>query len=64
VLLAMLLIMFIAELLFLSPVTAFAGRRAVLRLLPVLTLIHSAYLVWIGLAGNSGKYVWKGRTVR
>jgi cellulose synthase/poly-beta-1,6-N-acetylglucosamine synthase-like glycosyltransferase len=64
VLLAMLLIKFIAELLFLSPVTAFAGRRAVLRLLPVLTLIHSAYLVWIGLAGNSGKYVWKGRTVR
>ena len=54
----------LAELVFLIPVCRFAGRLKLLWYQPLLTIIHIFYLVYIGIAGNSGKYRWKGRLVR
>lgn len=54
----------LAELIFLIPVCQFAGRTKLLRHQPFLTIIHMFYLVYIGIAGNKGKYKWKGRLVR
>lgn len=54
----------IAESAFLLPVTTFAKRRELLLFLPILTCIHTVYILYIGIAGNSGKYVWKGRLVK
>jgi cellulose synthase/poly-beta-1,6-N-acetylglucosamine synthase-like glycosyltransferase len=61
---AALLLKFLAELAFLVPVTGFARRKELLKLLPALTLIHIVYMIYIGIAGNSGTYVWKDRKVR
>jgi len=55
---------FFSEMLFLSPVTAFAKRSELMKYLPLLTVIHILYIIYIGIAGNSGKYIWKGRLVR
>ncbi|MVZ62374.1 glycosyltransferase family 2 protein [Sphingobacterium humi] len=52
------------ELAFLYPVLRFAGRRALLFNLPMLSVLHSVYLVYIGILGNVGKYDWKGRSVK
>ncbi len=57
-------IKFFAEWLFLKPLTKFINRKDLLVYLPVLTIIHVAYFIYIGIAGNSGKYNWKGRMVR
>lgn len=54
----------LVEFMFLWDVTKFAKRRGLLVLLPVLNLMHIVYLIFIGIAGNSGKYNWKGRMVR
>ncbi len=51
------------ETLFLYPLCRFADRRGLLAYLPLLTLMHVVYMVYIGLAGNVGKYQWKGRRV-
>ena len=59
-----LLIKCIAELLFLFPVTSFAKRKELLAYLPLLTFIHTIYIAYIGIAGNSGKYIWKDRLVK
>lgn len=64
ILLSMYLIKLVAEICFLRPVTRFAGRSALISLMPFLSVIHTVYFVIIGLAGNSGKYVWKGRMVK
>lgn len=53
-----------AELLFMIPVCQFEGRARLLWYQPFLSLIHIFYLIYIGIAGNSGKYMWKGRMVR
>ncbi len=53
----------LAEFLFILPLCLFARRRSLIWNLPLLSLIHSFYLVYIGLAGNVGKYDWKGRKV-
>lgn len=55
---------FLVELFFLYPLVRFARRPALLAYLPVLTLVHVVYMVYIGLAGNWGKYEWKDRRVR
>lgn len=55
---------FLAELLFLFPVTNFVNRAKLLWFLPLLTCLHSLYIIYIGIAGNSGKYIWKGRLVK
>jgi len=51
------------EFIFMVPIAAFAQRKDVLKYLPLLTVLHSFYLVYIGIAGNTGKYDWKGRKV-
>ncbi len=53
----------LVELYFLYPLSRFAKRVGLLWYLPLLTLIHIIYMVYIGLAGNIGKYTWKGREV-
>lgn len=52
------------ELLFIKDMTAFANRNMLLLYLPILSILHIFYLIFIGVAGNSGKYQWKGRVVR
>ena len=59
-----LIIKLVLESLFLWDVTGFARRRSLLLLTPILTVVHIFYMVYIGIAGNSGKYNWKGRMVR
>lgn len=51
------------EFFFMIPVLSFAKRLELLRYLPFLTVIHTFYLVYIGVAGNIGTYDWKGRQV-
>ena len=55
---------FIFEAIFLLPVTAFFKRKSLIWLLFLLSPIHIVYFVYVGLIGNTKKYVWKGRTVR
>lgn len=52
------------EILFMYPILRFASRMELLTYLPVLSLTHSFYIVYIGILGNVGKYDWKGREVR
>lgn len=54
----------LVEFVFLSNVTAFFKRKALLLWLPILNVLHVSYIVYIGIAGNSGKYNWKGRMVK
>ncbi len=53
-----------SELFFLNAICSFAGRKRLLLYQPLSTVVHILYLVFIGIAGNSGKYKWKGRMVR
>lgn len=53
----------LVELLFMIPVLSFANRSELVKYLPFLSVIHTFYLVYIGIAGNIGKYDWKGRQV-
>lgn len=55
---------FLVELFFMISVTSFFKRKKLLLYLPLLTISHILYFIYIGVAGNSGKYVWKGRLVR
>jgi cellulose synthase/poly-beta-1,6-N-acetylglucosamine synthase-like glycosyltransferase len=52
------------EYIYLSPMMTFARRNDLRRLLIPLSILHVIYMVYIGLAGQSGKYEWKGRSVR
>lgn len=52
------------EYLFLNILANFFERRDVLKHTPLLTLIHNIYIIFIGIAGNFGKYQWKGRLVK
>ena len=52
-----------AEAFFLFPICRFANRLDLLAYLPLLTVLHVVYMVYIGIAGNLGKYQWKGRRV-
>ncbi len=54
----------IAELLVLIPAAAFFRKLSLLIYLPAGQPIHIAYLLWAGIAGNSGNYIWKGRRVK
>lgn len=51
------------EVVFMLPIVQFAGRTSLLRYMSLLSIVHSFYIVYIGLAGNAGKYDWKGRKV-
>jgi cellulose synthase/poly-beta-1,6-N-acetylglucosamine synthase-like glycosyltransferase len=59
-----LIVKYSVEWLFLKPLTQFAQRPKLINYLPLLTLVHILYLVFIGVAGNWGKYNWKGRMVK
>ncbi len=59
-----LLAKFIIELGFLWLITSFVNRRKLLLFTPFLTTLHLFYIVYIGIAGNSGKYNWKDRMVK
>lgn len=54
----------VVEVFYLEPITSFANRKNLLYYLSFLTFFHVAYFIYIGLAGNSGKYQWKGRMVK
>ena len=54
----------IFEMVFLLPITSFLKRTKLVGLLPLLSPLHIIYFVYIGLLGNTGKYVWKDRIVR
>lgn len=58
------IIKFMVEILFLRQLTVFAKRKKLLYYLGFLTFAHVLYLVFIGVAGNWGKYNWKGRMVK
>jgi len=58
------LLKFIFETAFLLPVNIFFKRARLVGLLILLSPIHIVYFVYVGLMGNTRKYVWKGRTVR
>lgn len=62
-LLTALILKIIVEVLFMTPITSFMKRRDLLKYVPILSIIHSFYIVYIGIAGNTGKYDWKGRQV-
>lgn len=53
-----------AEYSFLKPLTIFAKREKLIHYLYFLTIAHVIYLAFIGIAGNGGKYHWKGRRVK
>ena len=63
VLLIQLLLKIIFETAFLIQLTKFFKRPWLLFLVPLLSLVHVFYMVYIGVAGNSGKYTWKDRLV-
>jgi cellulose synthase/poly-beta-1,6-N-acetylglucosamine synthase-like glycosyltransferase len=58
------LLKYLFELAFLLPITAFLKRTGLVALLLVLIPLHIIYFVYIGLMGNTRKYMWKGRVVR
>ena len=58
------LLMFIAELILLLPVTTFFKRQKLMELLIISIPLYLVYFVYIGMIGNKGKYVWKDRMVR
>ncbi len=54
---------YIIEVIYILPVIAFFKRLQLAWLVILLSPIHIIYLVYIGLRGNTGKYLWKGRMV-
>lgn len=54
----------LVEFIFMVPMSGFFKRLGLLIYLPLVSFIHIFYLIYIGIAGNSGKYYWKGRLVR
>lgn len=58
------LLKYLFEVAFLLPITSFFKRTRLVGLLILLIPIHIIYFVYIGLMGNSRKYIWKGRSVR
>ncbi len=53
----------LVEFVFMIPLVDFMQRKSLLYYVPLLSLIHPLYIVYIGVAGNIGKYDWKGRKV-
>lgn len=53
----------LVEFIFMIPVTSFIKRTSLLWYVPILSIVHTVYIVYIGVAGNIGKYDWKGRKV-
>jgi cellulose synthase/poly-beta-1,6-N-acetylglucosamine synthase-like glycosyltransferase len=64
ILIFQLLTKIIIELVFLIDISSFFKRKQLLVLLPLLSIAHIFYIVYIGIAGNTGKYNWKDRMVK
>lgn len=64
VLLSQFLLKLLMEFVFLYQMMDFFKRKALLWWLPLLNALHVIYFIYIGVAGNSGKYNWKGRMVK
>lgn len=62
-LLSALALKIMVEFIFMAPLARFAERPSLLKYVPLLSTIHTVYIVYIGIAGNIGKYDWKGRSV-
>ena len=58
------LLKYLIEAVFLLPITTFLKRNGLVALLIFLIPVHIIYFVYVGLMGNTKKYVWKGRVVR
>jgi cellulose synthase/poly-beta-1,6-N-acetylglucosamine synthase-like glycosyltransferase len=54
----------IFEAAFLLPINSFFNRVGLVTLLPILSPLHSIYFIYVGLIGNTKKYIWKGRLVK
>ena len=52
------------EIAFLLPINSFFRRTGLVILLPIVSPLHSVYFVYVGLIGNTKKYIWKGRLVK
>lgn len=52
------------ELFFLFRITSFFRRKQLLVLQPLVSTLHIIYILYIGIAGNIGKYKWKDRMVK
>ncbi len=63
VVLAQLLSKILFEGVFMHKVMSFFNRSKLLWWLPLVSVLHIVYIIYIGIAGNSGKYTWKGRSV-
>jgi cellulose synthase/poly-beta-1,6-N-acetylglucosamine synthase-like glycosyltransferase len=63
-LLAELVCKLLFEAVFLGYVTSFFKRKALIKLVLLLSPIHIFYVVYVGFMGNTRKYAWKGRLVR
>nr|WP_256471444.1 glycosyltransferase [Solitalea agri] len=46
------------------PVAHFMNKVKLMKFMPVLVFVHLFYLVYIGVAGQSKQYEWKGRMVK
>ncbi|MDO3644329.1 glycosyltransferase [Mucilaginibacter sp. L3T2-6] len=57
------LIVILAGVALLLPVTVFFRRKLLMWVLPIFIPLYFVYFVYIGVLGNKGKYVWKGRLV-
>lgn len=58
------LLKYLFEVALLLPITQFFKRAGLVALLIILIPIHIIYFVYIGLMGNTRRYIWKGRLVR
>ena len=54
----------IIELIFLTPVAKFFGKRSLLWLFPLMQPFHILYTIIAGWLGKFGSYNWKGRNVK
>jgi cellulose synthase/poly-beta-1,6-N-acetylglucosamine synthase-like glycosyltransferase len=59
-----LLLKYVFELAYLLPISTFFKRSKLVLLLIIIIPVHVVYFIYIGLLGNSGTYMWKGREVR
>jgi cellulose synthase/poly-beta-1,6-N-acetylglucosamine synthase-like glycosyltransferase len=53
----------IAELLLVLPLAVYFRKLRYMYLYPIAAILYVVYVVCIGIIGNSGKYLWKGRKV-
>lgn len=58
------LLKYVFELAFLLPISTFFKRPGLVTLLIIIIPVHILYFIYVGLIGNTGTYMWKGRVVR